>query len=45
VEVVFTRDGIEEVARLAQEVNERTENIGTRRRAHHHGAPAGRRLF
>src|SRR5690606_6567095 len=31
VEVVFTRDGIEEVARLAQEVNERTENIGARR--------------
>ena len=31
VEVVFARDGIEEVARLAQEVNERTENIGARR--------------
>lgn len=31
VEVTFTDDGIEEVARLAQEVNERTENIGARR--------------
>lgn len=31
VEVVFTDDGIEEVARLAQDVNERTENIGARR--------------
>src|SRR5690606_34296157 len=31
VEIVFTEDGIEEVARLAQEVNERTENIGARR--------------
>jgi len=31
VEVVFAPDGIEEIARLAQEVNERTENIGARR--------------
>ena len=27
----FTRDGIEEIARIAEDVNERTENIGARR--------------
>ena len=31
VEVHFTEDGIAEVARLAKEVNEQTENIGARR--------------
>ncbi len=31
VEVVFQEDGIEEIARIAEEVNERTENIGARR--------------
>ncbi len=31
VEVVFQADGIEEIARIAEEVNERTENIGARR--------------
>lgn len=31
VEVVFTSDGLDEVARLAAEVNTRTENIGARR--------------
>ncbi|MEY2669068.1 MAG: hypothetical protein RJA59_1706, partial [Pseudomonadota bacterium] len=31
VEVVFQDDGIEEIARIAEEVNERTENIGARR--------------
>ena len=31
VEVVFQDDGVEEIARLAEEVNERTENIGARR--------------
>ena len=31
VELEFTPDGIEEIARLAFEVNERTENIGARR--------------
>ena len=31
VELKFTPDGIEEIARLAFEVNERTENIGARR--------------
>ncbi|WP_028950422.1 ATP-dependent protease ATPase subunit HslU [Sulfurihydrogenibium subterraneum] len=31
VELEFTEDAIEEIARLAQEVNEKTENIGARR--------------
>ncbi len=31
VEVVFQDDGIEEIARIAEEVNERSENIGARR--------------
>ncbi len=31
VEVVFTPDGVEAIARVAQEVNERTEDIGARR--------------
>ena len=31
VEVVFQDDGVEEIARLAEEVNERSENIGARR--------------
>ncbi len=31
VELEFTEDGIEEIARIAAEVNERTENIGARR--------------
>lgn len=31
VQLEFTEDGIDEVARLAQEVNEETENIGARR--------------
>ena len=31
VEVAFQDDGIEEIARIAEEVNERTENIGARR--------------
>ena len=31
VEVVFQDDGVEEIARIAEEVNERTENIGARR--------------
>ncbi|MBX6423697.1 ATP-dependent protease ATPase subunit HslU [Thermosulfurimonas sp. F29] len=31
VELEFTRDGLEEIARIAYEVNERTENIGARR--------------
>jgi ATP-dependent HslUV protease ATP-binding subunit HslU len=31
VEVVFTDEGIEEIARLAQHVNDHTENIGARR--------------
>ncbi len=31
VEVVFQDDGVEEIARIAAEVNERTENIGARR--------------
>ncbi len=31
VEVTFQDDGIEEIARIAEEVNERTENIGARR--------------
>ncbi|MBM3461417.1 MAG: ATP-dependent protease ATPase subunit HslU [Armatimonadetes bacterium] len=31
VEVEFTQDGVEEIARLAQHVNEQTENIGARR--------------
>jgi ATP-dependent HslUV protease ATP-binding subunit HslU len=31
VELEFTQDAIEEIARLAQEVNEKTENIGARR--------------
>jgi ATP-dependent HslUV protease ATP-binding subunit HslU len=31
VEVVFQDDGIEEIARIAEEVNQRTENIGARR--------------
>ncbi len=31
VELEFTPDGIEEIARIAFEVNERTENIGARR--------------
>lgn len=31
VELEFTSDGIEEIARIAFEVNERTENIGARR--------------
>jgi ATP-dependent HslUV protease ATP-binding subunit HslU len=31
VEVVFTPDGIEAIARVAHEVNERTEDIGARR--------------
>ncbi len=31
VEVEFTEDAIEEIARIAEEVNEKTENIGARR--------------
>ncbi len=31
VEVVFTPDGVETIARIAQEINERTEDIGARR--------------
>ena len=31
VELEFTQDAIEEIARLAEEVNEKTENIGARR--------------
>ncbi len=31
IELEFTQDGIEEIARIAYEVNERTENIGARR--------------
>jgi ATP-dependent HslUV protease ATP-binding subunit HslU len=31
VEVVFQDDGVEEIARIAEEVNERSENIGARR--------------
>jgi len=31
VEVTFADDGVEEIARIAAEVNERTENIGARR--------------
>jgi len=31
VDVEFTEDGIDEIARLAQQVNEQTENIGARR--------------
>ncbi len=31
VEVIFQDDGVEEIARIAEEVNERTENIGARR--------------
>ena len=31
VEVTFPDDGVEEIARIAEEVNERTENIGARR--------------
>lgn len=31
VEIEFTEDGIEEIARLAREVNDQTENIGARR--------------
>jgi ATP-dependent HslUV protease ATP-binding subunit HslU len=31
VEVVFQDDGIDEIARIAEEVNQRTENIGARR--------------
>jgi ATP-dependent HslUV protease ATP-binding subunit HslU len=31
VEVVFHDDGVEEIARIAEEVNERSENIGARR--------------
>ncbi|HTP50429.1 MAG TPA: ATP-dependent protease ATPase subunit HslU [Anaeromyxobacteraceae bacterium] len=31
VEVIFQDDGVEEIARIAAEVNERTENIGARR--------------
>lgn len=31
VEVTFTDDGLDEIARLAQHVNEQTENIGARR--------------
>ena len=31
VEVVFEDDAVEEIARIAEEVNHRTENIGARR--------------
>lgn len=31
IELVFTQEGIEEIARIAFEVNEKTENIGARR--------------
>ena len=31
VEVVFQDDGVEEIARIAEEVNQRSENIGARR--------------
>ena len=31
VDLVFTEDGIDEIARIAAEVNERTEDIGARR--------------
>ncbi|RUM88760.1 MAG: HslU--HslV peptidase ATPase subunit [Thermodesulfatator sp.] len=31
VELEFTQDGLQEIARIAYEVNERTENIGARR--------------
>jgi len=31
VQLIFTKDAIEEIARIASEVNERTENIGARR--------------
>jgi ATP-dependent HslUV protease ATP-binding subunit HslU len=31
VEIIFQDDGVEEIARIAEEVNERTENIGARR--------------
>jgi ATP-dependent HslUV protease ATP-binding subunit HslU len=31
VEVVFTPDGVEAIARIAHEINERTEDIGARR--------------
>ena len=31
VELTFQDDGVEEIARIAEEVNERTENIGARR--------------
>ncbi len=31
VEVEFTKDAIEEIAKIAEEVNEKTENIGARR--------------
>jgi len=31
VDIEFTDDAIEEIARIAEEVNEKTENIGARR--------------
>ena len=31
IEIVFVKDGIYEIARIANDVNERTENIGARR--------------
>jgi len=31
IQIIFTKSGIEEIARTATEVNERTENIGARR--------------
>jgi len=31
VELIFQQDGLDEIARIAQEVNENTENIGARR--------------
>jgi hypothetical protein len=31
VEIEFTPEGVEEIARIAAQVNERTENIGARR--------------
>ena len=31
MEIEFTEDAIEEIAKIAEEVNEKTENIGARR--------------
>ena len=42
MDLQFPDDAIEEIARIAAEVNERTENIGARRLHTVHGAAARR---